>query len=94
MIEFAAMLTKFLLYLLWMPLGIQSPNTAASDSLAATLRTNVQQATKLPLERTDLKAVPPQPGWEMGMVSWVTSGSQRLDLPDPARRQSRSGSRS
>lgn len=85
---------KYLLYLLFMPLAAQNPITpeirAQMEAQTTKLRTIVLQVQKLSLESTALKVLPPQAGWEMGMVSWVASDSkgliyllQRGDKADP-----------
>ena len=69
----------------------QTPEqVAAASAQAAELTAILQKATRLPLERTDLRPTPPSEGWEMGMTSWVASDSkgliyllQRGDKADP-----------
>lgn len=90
------MITHYLLSLVWLPLWIQgpaqtpSPVNPPSDAQAAELRSILEKAPRLPLERTDLKAIAPSEGWGMGMVSWVSADRngltyllQRGDKADP-----------
>src|SRR5262245_53953442 len=84
------MLTLIVFLLLQNPNAPSPAVQARQAAQAAELRSIVQAATKLPLERTDLKAAPPQEGWQMGMVSWVASDRngliyllQRGDKADP-----------
>lgn len=60
------------------------------EAQAAELRTIIQSTKPLPLPASDLKAIPPQAGWEHGMVSWVAADKtgliyflQRGDKADP-----------
>ena len=50
----------------------------------------LRQASQLPLRTQEITVVPPQPGWEMGMISWVAADRnglvyliQRGDRADP-----------
>lgn len=69
----------------------QTPEqVAAASAQAAELTAILQKAARMPLQRTDLKPVPPSEGWEMGMTSWVAADSkgliyllQRGDKADP-----------
>src|SRR6516225_8834833 len=87
---------KTILCLLWLPFLAQSPNNvppeirAQMENQTAKLQATLQAAQKLPHQQEALKVTPPQPGWEMGMVSWVTSDKngliyllQRGDKADP-----------
>ena len=53
--------------------GIQTPAGQTPEGTARTgaLRALVQRATRLPLQATEIKPMPPRDGWAMGMVSWV-----------------------
>jgi DNA-binding beta-propeller fold protein YncE len=92
-----------ILYVVLLPLLAQNPpqtprgnpnNTpearARLEAQTAELRAILEKAKKLPFERVALSVKVPQPGWEMGMVSWVTSDKngliyliQRGDKADP-----------
>ncbi|MBI4475109.1 MAG: 6-bladed beta-propeller [Acidobacteria bacterium] len=96
MIAFRRMMTKYFLYLLWMPFLLQNLNQmspeerARIDAQNAELKQIVQHATKLPHQRAELKVTPLQAEWQMGMVSWVAADKngliyllQRGDKADP-----------
>jgi hypothetical protein len=58
----------------------------------------LQHATRLPLEATEIKPLPPRDGWAMGMVSWVAADRggliyilQRGDQADPVVVMNREG---
>lgn len=87
---------KTILYLLWLPLLAQnttgpSPAVRAQmEKQTAELQATLQKTAKSLLSQEALKVTPPQGGWEMGMVSWVTSDKngliyllQRGDKADP-----------
>jgi hypothetical protein len=87
---------KTILYFLWLPFLAQTANTippeirAQMEAQTAKLQATLQTALKLPHVQAALKVTPPQAGWEMGMVSWVTSDKngliyllQRGDKADP-----------
>jgi hypothetical protein len=87
---------KTIVYLLWLPFLLQNPNgippevRAKMEQQTAQLQVILQKATKLPNAQEALKVTPPQAGWEMAMVSWVTSDKngliyllQRGDKADP-----------
>src|SRR5215475_10673131 len=87
---------KTILYLLWLPLLAQNPTgpspevRAQMEKQTAELQAILQKTPKSPLSQEALKVTPPQGGWEMGMVSWVTSDKngfiyllQRGDKADP-----------
>jgi len=91
------MITKYLLYVVLLPLLLQNRGAAvdpavqaAQEQKAAEFRALLQQVPKLTLQRTDLKATP-QPGeWTTNMVSWVAADRnglihllQRSDKADP-----------
>ena len=70
------MFTHYLFYILVLPLVAQTPSFAPEiraqmEAQTAELRAILQKSQKLSLERVELKPISPQPGWEMGMVSWV-----------------------
>ena len=71
------MLIKLFLYFVWLAAGFQNPDSAL-EAQAAELRSIISQASKLPFEATEITAVPPRHGWEMGMVSWVAVGANDL----------------
>lgn len=63
---------------------------AHMEKQTAELKAILENAQKSPLVEEPLKVRPPQAGWEMGMVSWVTSDKngliyllQRGDKADP-----------
>src|SRR5262245_28176373 len=78
------MTTKYLVYLLLLPLWLQNRGgislevRAQMEKQTAELRSILGQSKKTPLERAALNVTPPQPGWQMGMVSWVTSDKNGL----------------
>src|SRR3954469_2444178 len=87
---------KTFLYLLWLPLLAQnatgpSPEVRAQmEEQAAALQAMLQKTPKSPFSQEALRVTPPQGGWKMGMVSWVTSDKngliyllQRGDKADP-----------
>jgi DNA-binding beta-propeller fold protein YncE len=87
---------KTIVYLLWLPFLLQNPNSippevrAKMEQQTAQLQAILQKGTKLPNPQEALKVTPPQAGWEMAMVSWVTSDKngliyllQRGDKADP-----------
>jgi hypothetical protein len=90
------MALRFLTALL-VPLVLQNPNSvtpeerARMDAQNAALREMLQAAPKLPLKASPLRVQPPaQPGWSLGMVSWVAADRsgriyllQRGDSADP-----------
>jgi DNA-binding beta-propeller fold protein YncE len=98
------MITKYLVYLLLLPLwmqtrgGIDPQVRAEMEKQTAELRSILSRVKPAPLQRAPLTVTPPQPGWEMGMVSWVTSDKngliyllQRGDKADPVVVVSRDG---
>ena len=87
---------KTIIYLMLAPLLGQNPNAippevrAKMEAQTAQLQEILQKSQKLPNAQETLKVTPPQAGWEMGMVSWVTSDKngliyllQRGDKADP-----------
>ena len=85
-----------LLYPLLLPILAQNPTVATPDVRAqleaqtTELRAVLEKSKKLSLARVAISAQAPQPGWEMGMVSWVSSDKngliyllQRGDKADP-----------
>jgi streptogramin lyase len=67
-----------------------SVGATASAAQPAATPTVLQQSSELPLTARQITVVPPQPGWEMGMVSWVAADRnglvyliQRGDKADP-----------
>jgi sugar lactone lactonase YvrE len=75
------MLTLLLLALFTAAVTTQNPTPSpdpAAEAAAAALRTLIERAPKLPLEQTAMAVVPPEAGWEMGMVSWVAAGRDGL----------------
>lgn len=75
-----------LLLLLLLSFGLQAQSLAPSQAQTAELKALVAAATRLPLERSDIKVTPfdspatrrrlaqdrpPSDGWAMAMVSWV-----------------------
>src|ERR1051326_3915619 len=87
---------KTIIYLMLAPLLGQNPNAippevrAKMEAQTAQLQEILQKSQKLPNAQEALKVTPPQAGWEMGMVSWVTSDKngliyllQRGDKADP-----------
>lgn len=91
------MVIRLLACLLLVPLGLQNPNRttpeeqARIDAQNATLREMVKRAPVLPQTPGAIPVVAPkQPGWAMGMVSWVAADRsglvyllQRGDKADP-----------
>jgi hypothetical protein len=90
------MITKYLVYVLLLPLwmqtrgGVDPQVRAAMEKQTAELRSILSPVKPAALQRAALTVTPPQPGWEMGMVSWVTSDKngliyllQRGDKADP-----------
>ncbi len=82
------MLIKPFVYFVWLAFGLQNSNPEF-DARAIELRSIISQSSKLPLEATEIKATPPEEGWEMGMVSWVAADEnltyllQRGENADP-----------
>src|SRR3954470_13771909 len=89
------MITQLLLSLIWV-FGFQNPNARSPEAQAKLtaqadeLRAILANATKLPLQQTELLPAPPSAGWEMGMTSWVAADDkgliyllQRGDKADP-----------
>lgn len=85
-----------ILYLLWLLVPAQNPNglppelRAQMEKQTVELQAILQQSPKSPFARGPLQVAPPQTGWEMGMVSWVTSDKagriyllQRGEKADP-----------
>ncbi len=78
------MTNKYLVYLLLLPLwtqnrgGIAPEVRAQMEKQTAELRSLLAQTKKVSLERAALNVTPPQAGWQMGMVSWVTSDKNGL----------------
>ena len=78
------MTTKYLVYVLLLPVWLQNrggitPEVRAQmEKQTIELRSILAQARKAPLAQSALNVTPPQPGWEMGMVSWVTSDKNGL----------------
>ena len=70
------MLIKPFLYFAWLA-AFQNPDPAL-EAQAGELRSIISQVSKLPFEATEITAVPPRDGWEMGMVSWVAAGDNDL----------------
>ena len=71
-------------------LGGQTPVQKPQDAAEKTLRALVAAAPQLTLEATAIAVTPPTAGFELGMVSWVTSAAdgtvyllQRGDKADP-----------
>src|SRR5262249_50475224 len=71
---------------------------AITTAQAEELRAILNRATRLPLQRSDIRPAPPSPGWEMGMVSWIAGGRdglvymlQRGDKADPVVVMNRDG---
>jgi hypothetical protein len=96
MIGFRAMMTKYLMYLLMLPLwmqnrgGIDPEVRAQMEKQTVELRSILAQSRKMPLTQGVLSVTPPQEGWQMAMVSWVASDKngliyllQRGDKADP-----------
>lgn len=97
--RFSTMLTPTLPVLLLAFVHAQTPPAVTPERAAALaqmqaqtaeLRTILEKSPKLPLERGPITVQAPSPGWEMGMVSWVTSDKsgltyllQRGDKADP-----------
>src|SRR5215468_4629041 len=87
---------KTIVYLILLPFLAQAPNAippevrAKMEAQTAQLQATLQTSQKLANAQEALKVTPPQTGWEMGMVSWVTSDKngliyllQRGDKADP-----------
>src|SRR5438128_2231850 len=87
---------KTIINLLVLPLLLQNPNgippevRAHMEKQTAELQAILQKAPKSPLNQEAIKVTAPQSGWEMAMVSWVTSDKngliyllQRGDKADP-----------
>ena len=72
------MLTKTLLHLVCLALAFSQNADSEMAIQAGELHSIVRNASRLPFEAKDIEVVPPQPGWEMGMVSWVAAGSEGL----------------
>ena len=75
----------FVLAVAFAPLWLQNPagpspeEQARMDAQNAALREIVKQAPKLPVQSGALDVKPPAtPGWALGMVSWVATGSDGL----------------
>src|SRR4051812_19613868 len=97
------MITQIVLYVV-LAFGFQNPNAQSPEvqakmkAQADELRSTLGKATKLPLQRTDIKPTPPGDGWEMGMTSWVAADEkgliyllQRGDKADPVIVMNREG---
>jgi hypothetical protein len=72
------------------PNGVSAEVRAQMEKQTAELQALLQKTPKSAFARESLKVTPPQAGWEMGMVSWVTSDKngliyllQRGDKADP-----------
>lgn len=91
------MVIRLLACLLLVPLGLQNPNRttpeeqARIDAQNTALRAMLRDLPALPLHQAPVPVVAPQqPGWAMGMVSWVAADRaglvyllQRGDKADP-----------
>lgn len=91
------MLSRLMLCLLLAPAWLQNPDSLTPDERArmdaqnTALRAMLQAAQKLPLEPAPIPlGAPSQPGWALGMVSWVAADRngltyllQRGDKADP-----------
>ncbi len=82
------MLRRWLAALLLFPLAGYAQTAQTPEELArmeqqnATLRGIVGKGDKLPYEQNALPIqAPGPPGWATGMVSWVASSRDGLDLP-------------
>lgn len=75
---------KTILDFAWLFLVFQNPNAIAPEVRAkmetqtAQLRSILQKAAKVVPSSEAIKVTPPQAGWEMGMVSWITSDKNGL----------------
>src|SRR5437763_2410958 len=79
-----------LLCVLCLPAWTQDRNTATPEAQAARLRSLVEHAPHLALEKTEFKIQPPAAGWELGFPSSVAMDKngllyvlQRGDKADP-----------
>jgi DNA-binding beta-propeller fold protein YncE len=86
------------LCLVCLPVWAQNPDTAALDAQAAALKTLVQQAPRLPHEKTVFKIQAPGAGWEIGYPSSVVMANdgtiyvlQRGEKADPVLVMNRDG---
>lgn len=87
-----------LLFLLGLPVWAQTADTAALEAQAAELTALVQQAPRLPHEKTVFKIQPPGAGWEIGYPSAVAMANdgtiyvlQRGEKADPVLVMNRDG---
>jgi len=95
---FAMSLRPFLLCLVCLPVCAQNPDRAALDAQASELKALVQQAPRLPYEKTVFKIQAPAAGWEIGYPSSVAMANdgtiyvlQRGEKADPVLALNREG---
>ena len=58
--------------------ALPQQSTIDLDMQAEKLRAIVSNSSQLQFDSSHIEVIPPQPDWQMGMVSWVAAGDGGL----------------